>query len=112
MLAFGMIGIGVLHVILLSAFTKAVPDFLPHPRILVLISGACEAAGGLGLMIPATRKLAALGLIALYLAVFPANINMAMHADRWLAPPYQSLLWLRLPFQAGFIAWAWMVRRD
>ena len=102
-----MVSMGVLHFTALSQFAKAVPAYLPDPQALVLISGVCEIAGGLALLIPKTRKPAALGLIALYLAVFPANVNMALHPDPWAPPPYHFLLWLRLPLQLALIAWAW-----
>jgi uncharacterized membrane protein len=107
-----MIAMGVLHLAALSTFAKAVPGYLPHPTTLVLISGVCEIAGGIGLVFPATRRPASLGLIALYIAVFPANVDMALHADRWLSPNLQFLLWLRLPFQLAFITWAWAVGQE
>jgi len=79
---------------------------------LVYISGVFEILGGLGLIPPATRRLAAYGLIALFLAVFPANINMALN-DLPLgdARVPSWALWARLPLQAGFILWAYAVAR-
>ena len=76
--------------------------------------GVCEILGGLGLILPATRRLAAWGLIALLIAVFPANLNMALNhlplGDR--AVPAWAL-WVRLPIQLVLIAWAAMfTRRD
>lgn len=84
-----------------------IPAWLPMPLMLVYVSGAAEVAGGLGLVFPATRRWAAWGLIALFVAVFPANLNMALndiplgehHLPTWL-------LWARLPFQLVLIAWA------
>jgi len=79
---------------------------------LVYISGVLEILGGLGLILPATRRFSAYGLIALFLAVFPANINMALNdlplgEDR--VPSWA--LWARLPLQALFILWAYAVAR-
>jgi uncharacterized membrane protein len=71
---------------------------LPYKKELVLISGAFEILGGLGLLLPKTRKLAGAGLIALLIAVFPANINMAINKIDFGFIP-QWLLWARLPLQ-------------
>ena len=108
-LAIFMVGIGVLHFVRPKLFVRIIPKFLPAPLGLVYISGFFEIVGGVGLLIPETRALAAWGLIALYVAVFPANIYMLTHnisldpkkpIPRWV-------LWLRLPFQFVFIAWAY-----
>jgi uncharacterized membrane protein len=102
-----MVTIGVLHFVTPDKFVKIVPAWLPSPITLVLVSGFFEIAGGIGLLVPRVRRAAAWGLVALYVAVFPANVNMAMYdiqPDGLTIPP--ALLWLRLPFQLGFIAWA------
>ncbi|MEO5730088.1 MAG: DoxX family protein [Byssovorax sp.] len=113
-LAVAMIAVGVVHFVRPAGFVRIVPAFLPAPLALVLISGAAEILGGLGLLVPRTRRLAAWGLIALYIAVFPANVNMLVHEiPLGEAPVSPLVLWLRLPFQALFIAWAyWMTRPD
>ncbi|WP_394830096.1 DoxX family protein [Pendulispora rubella] len=109
LLAVGMVGIGILHFARPKPFIRIVPTWLPNPRALVLVSGFFEIAGGVGLLLPFTQRLAAWGLIVLYVAVFPANVHMAVHRisldPKRPIPPY--LLWLRLPFQLLFIAWAW-----
>ncbi|MCC6997449.1 MAG: DoxX family protein [Deltaproteobacteria bacterium] len=110
----GMVFIGVGHFIKPEPFVVIVPEVLPHKLLLVYISGVAEIAGGLGLILPQTRKLAAWGLILLYLAVFPANINMAIN-DLPLNGKHMSqlALWGRLPVQALFIALAyWQTRPD
>jgi uncharacterized membrane protein len=108
-LAIAMLVVGTLHFLRPKPFVKIVPSYLPAPLALVYISGFFEILGGLGLLIPQTRSWAAWGLIALYIAVFPANIYMLTHnisldpekpIPRWA-------LWLRLPFQFVFIAWAY-----
>ena len=104
---------GVGHFVIAGAFVAMVPPWLPAPGLLVSISGACELAGAVGLQIPRTRVWAAWGLIALFIAVFPANVHMAvrqispggMHMEPWM-------LWARLPLQAVFVAWAWWYTRE
>lgn len=108
-LAIAMVGIGVLHFVQPKPFVRIVPKYLPAPLALVYISGFFEIAGGVGLLIPATRVWAAWGLVALYLAVFPANIymltnNISLNPKK---PIPRWMLWLRLPFQLVFIAWAY-----
>jgi uncharacterized membrane protein len=111
-LSIAMTAVGVLHFTQPAGFESIVPSFLPAPHLLVLVSGAAEIAGGLGVLLPATRRIAGLGLIALYVAVFPANINMAIHhlpLGGSTLPTWA--LWARLPFQLLFIAWAYRVSR-
>lgn len=86
------------------------PPLLPAPRLLVAISGAAEIAGGLGLLFPRFRKSAAWGLVLLLLAVFPANLYMAIAHQRF--PHFPAwILWARLPLQLPVIAWAWRYTR-
>jgi uncharacterized membrane protein len=113
LLAVAMIAIGLVHFLAPGGFVRIVPEWLPAPLVLVLVSGFFEIAGGVGLLIPAVRRAAGLGLIALYLAVFPANIHMAMsdvQPTGFHIP--EAILWARLPFQALFIAWAWWCSRE
>jgi uncharacterized membrane protein len=109
-LAIFMVLAGVNHFLAAGTYRAMVPDVLPWPWAIVYVSGVAEIAGGLGLMHPRTRRAAAWGIILLLLAVFPANINMAVNdlplGDRDL-PTWA--LWARLPLQAVLIAWAWWV---
>lgn len=111
MVAF-MVVSGVAHFAVVDAYAAMVPAALPAPRLLVWISGVAELAGGIGLLIPSLRRAAAIGIILLLVAVFPANVNMAVNH---ISPPGMHLstfaLWARLPFQALFIAWAWWLRK-
>ncbi len=109
-LALGMIWIGIHHFRSPGPFERIVPDYLPNHHALVLVSGIFEVAGGAGLLIPALRQPAAIGLIALFVAVFPANIDMAVHPPAEYAK-YAPLLWARLALQPVLIAWAWAVRK-
>ncbi len=107
-----MVGAGILHFLSPEAYVSMVPAELPAPEALVVISGIAEVAGGLGLVLPATRRLAAWGLIALFLAVFPANINMAINHLPLAGHDMPAwALWARLPLQVLLIAWAWRYTR-
>jgi uncharacterized membrane protein len=84
------------------------PGWLPWHRALVLVSGACEIAGGIGLLIPILRRSAGTGLVLLLLAVWPANVQMWMNARAAHQPAWaQVLLLLRLPLQIVLILWVW-----
>jgi uncharacterized membrane protein len=99
---------GVGHFVKTSAYMRIMSPYLPWPRMLVYISGVCEVLGGLGLLYAPTRSLAAWGLVALLVAVFPANVTMAQigygRVPRWM-------LWARLPLQVPLIWWAWLYTR-
>jgi uncharacterized membrane protein len=103
-----MVTMGVLHFVAPRPFVRIVPAWLPSPLVLVYVSGVAEAAGGIGLQIPRLRRAAAWGLVALYIAVFPANVNMAVNA---IQPENATLpvwtFWARLPLQIALVYWAW-----
>ena len=86
-----------------------VPPSFPRPDILVFVTGIAELAGAVGLMYPPTRFWAACGLIALLLAMFPANVSAARRRVQ-LRGRTVTPLWLRIPMQVLFIAWAWAIR--
>jgi len=102
---------GSMHFARPEFFLKIMPPYLPFPMGLVLISGAFEILLGICLLIPRLSRVAAFGIIALMLAVFPANIYLFQHQEILPAPPLVHLL--RLPMQAVFILWAyWHTRPD
>jgi uncharacterized membrane protein len=102
-----MVGAGVNHFLAPAAYVAMVPAALPAPLTLVYVSGVAEVLGGLGLILPATRRLAAWGLIALFLAVFPANLNMAINHLPLAGHAMPGwALWARLPLQLLLIWWA------
>jgi uncharacterized membrane protein len=114
LLAVAMIGIGLAHFLGPEPFVRIVPAWLPAPRVLVWVSGLFEILGGAGLLVPRTRRAASIGLVALYVAVFPANVNMALNhlTLDGVTPIPPALLWARLPLQAVLIALALWVGRD
>ena len=96
---------GTLHFLRPAMYEQIMPDYLPAHRALVLASGAAELAGATGLVFPATRRAAGWWLTAVLLAIFPANVHMTLHPDRYAAIP-RSLLWARLPIQPLLVLWA------
>jgi uncharacterized membrane protein len=108
LLAGSMTAVGITHFTDPEPFMRIVPPPLPA-REMVLLSGVFEILGGLGLLVPKLRRTAAWGLVALFVAVFPANIYMAVAGIQLdpanPMPPWAG--WVRLPFQALFIYWAW-----
>jgi len=112
LLALAMVGVGILHFVDPEPFVRIVPPYLPAPLLLVYVSGVFEILGGAGLLPKRTRRAAGCGLIALYIAVFPANLHMALNDIPFGdAPADPVLLWGRLPLQLVFIVWAWWVSR-
>lgn len=101
---------GVLHFIFPAYYVRIVPPPLPAPELLVYLSGVAEFIGGLGLLLPSWRRPAAIWLILVLIAVFPANIYMALRpAEVGAADISTALLWLRLPLQCVLIGWLWWV---
>jgi uncharacterized membrane protein len=97
---------GVNHFRAPDMYLKIMPPYLPYHRPLVLISGAFEIALGALLLVPQVSWLAAWGLIALLIAIFPANIYLYQHQEILPGPPLLHLL--RLPLQGVLIWWAWI----
>jgi uncharacterized membrane protein len=105
LLAIFMVGAGTLHFVRPEFYLKIMPPYLPWHLELVYLSGFFEIALGLLLLVPRISRLAALGIIALLIAVFPANIFLYQHQE--LVPGSPTLHLLRLPLQGVFIAWAY-----
>jgi uncharacterized membrane protein len=105
-----MVASGIGHFAITDAYVAMVPASLPSPRLLVYVSGVAELLGGIGLVVPwpRLRRAAAIGIILLLVAVFPANVNMAIHhISPFGMHASPAALWGRLPFQVLFVAWAW-----
>jgi len=102
---------GVNHFVNARFYEAIVPPSLAHEkRRVVQISGIAELAGGLGVLMAPTRRLAGAGLIALLAAVFPANLYMAREPDRFRSIPRWAL-YARLPLQPLMMIWAWRATR-
>lgn len=108
-----MTAAGVMHFVTPQFFVDIVPAALPEPLLIVYVSGVFEILGGIGLLVPRTRRFSALGLIALFVAVFPANVNMAVNhiTPTGSAPVPEWAAWARLPLQGVLLWWAWTIAR-
>ena len=101
------IAAGANHFVHPGFYLRIVPGYLPDHALLVAISGVCECLGGIGVLIPRTRRLAGIGLIALLIAVFPANVQMAQHPEFYADIGSALAFYIRLPLQLAIIAWVW-----
>ena len=97
---------GIGHFVAPGVYEKMMPPYLPWHRPLVLVSGFAEVVLGVLLLTPMASRVAAWGLIALLIAVFPANIHIYQHQEMFHLPPLVHLL--RLPMQGVLIYWAWV----
>jgi uncharacterized membrane protein len=108
---------GLLHFLKPQMYVAIMPAYFPAPLGLVYVSGVFEILGGVGLLAPAdiagvpVRRIGAWGLVALLIAVMPANINMVVEHERFASIP-QWALWARLPLQLPMIWWAWLYTRN
>ena len=101
--------LGINHFVMPRTYAAIMPDYLPAHMPLVYASGVAEIAGALATMHPRTRRPGAWFLIATLVAIFPANVHMAMNADRYpKVPGGEATLIARLPLQALFIYWVWL----
>jgi uncharacterized membrane protein len=108
-LALLFVGAGILHFVHPATYQAIMPPQLPQARGLVYLSGAFEILGGLGLLSRRTRRLAGWGLLALLVAVFPANVYMALIHEKLGIPGW--IAWARLPLQLPLMWWVWQVSR-
>ena len=104
---------GVLHFVIPKFYLAIMPVWLPSPLLLVQLSGVFEIVGGIALLVPAMRTLAAIGLILLLIAVLPANVEMLRLAQaRGASPVFIAACWLRLPLQPLLMWWVWRVSQS
>lgn len=102
---------GIMHFVIPRSYEATMPPYLPYHRESVIVSGIAEIAGGIAVLLPSTRRpFARWWLLALLVAIFPANVHMAVSPEqvrgldrripRWA-------LWARLPMQAALMRWVW-----
>lgn len=107
------VAVGVTHFTNSDFFLHIMPDYLPWHLELVYLSGICEIFLGILILFQQTRKLAGWGLIALLIAVFPANIYLAQSLQAQQALEISSEMAIaRLPFQLLFISIAFWFTKD
>jgi uncharacterized membrane protein len=108
---------GISHFTQPGFFRQIVPPALPAPDLLVVLSGVAEIVLGALVVVPATRRMAAWGIIVLLIAVWPANFYQALYNPMLVDPPAwmgqltQTALWIRLPLQLVLMYWAWRYTR-
>ncbi|MFB6126679.1 MAG: hypothetical protein ABEJ79_05205 [Halolamina sp.] len=108
---------GAMHFVYPAAYAEVIPPLFPYRLALAYLSGVAEVVLGVGVVVPRTRRLAAWGLVALLVAVFPANVYMATSgvvvqaAPAWASDPSTATRWGRLPLQAVLVLWAWWYTR-
>ena len=105
LLSIFMIVAGIMHFANPAFFLKIMPPYLPLHKELVMVSGIFELVLGILLLVPRSSRLAAWGIVALLIAVFPANLYLYQHQD--ILPASPLIHFLRLPLQAVFIMWAY-----
>jgi uncharacterized membrane protein len=105
---------GLMHFLRPRMYEAIMPPYVPAHHEMVLASGAAELAGGVGAFVPSLHKPVRWWLIATLIAIFPANLHMALHPDdiKGLPKIPRWLLWARLPLQAVFIAWVIHATRE
>jgi uncharacterized membrane protein len=96
---------GIWHFVHPATYRAIMPPQLPQPLALVYASGVFEILGGLGLLFGPTRRLAGWGLLALLVAVFPANVHMLLIHEKLGIPGWVA--WVRLPLQLPLMWWVW-----
>jgi uncharacterized membrane protein len=103
---------GTAHFVVTKIYVRIMPGYIPFTwdHTLVLMSGAAEIAGGIGVLVPGRRRAAAWGIVCLLIAVWPANLWMAMHPELFSGIPVWAM-WVRLPLQLPLIWWAWLYTR-
>ncbi len=107
LLAAFFVSAGVSHFTNEAFFLRIVPPWLPAPLLLVQLSGVAEIAGGVGVLIPRARRFAGWGLLALLVAVYPANVHMALHPEQFADVATPAGLYFRLPLQLVALVWTW-----
>lgn len=106
-LALFFVAAGINHFIMPELYLGMMPRWVPAPEAANAIAGVAEILGGLGVLVPATRRMAGWGLLALLVAIFPANLHVALEGKMPGTALSPAALWLRLPFQVLFLAWVW-----
>jgi uncharacterized membrane protein len=100
---------GLTHLVRPDFYLPMMPPWIPAHLELVLLSGVAEVVLGVAVLVPRLRRIAAWGIIALLIAIFPANLHIALNDVPVFGAPHGAGVWnwVRLPFQAVLIAWAW-----
>lgn len=107
LLAFFFVVAGANHFRAPEIYLGMMPPWLPWPLTLVQVSGVAEILGGIGALVPCTRRFSGWGLMVLLVAVFPANLHVALQGRMPGFDFSPLILWLRLPLQILLLGWVW-----
>ncbi len=102
---------GINHLWHPDLYLHIMPDHYSHPAALVRLSGEAEILGGVGLLIPATRRFSAYGIALMLVLFLDVHQFMLRHPGRFSAIP-EWVLWARIPLQFILIAWAWSFTKE
>ncbi len=102
---------GINHFVHTPFYLHIMPDHYRDPELWVRLTGVAECAGGLGLLVPGTRRVAAGGIAFMLVVFFDVHVSMLRHPERFPEVPL-TLLWARIPLQFALIAWAWHYARQ
>jgi uncharacterized membrane protein len=107
---------GVLHFVIPRSYEAMMPPSLPAHREAVAVSGIAEIVGAAAVLPSSTRRFARWWLLALLVAVFPANVHMALSPEQVRGLDLDKVprwaLWARLPLQPLAMLWVWRATRD
>jgi len=107
---------GVLHFVIPRSYEAMMPPYLPAHREAVIVSGVAEFLGGAAVGPRRTRRFARWWLLALLVAVFPANVHMAVNPEQVRGLDLDRVprwaLWARLPLQPLCMLWVWRATRN
>jgi uncharacterized membrane protein len=107
---------GAMHFVIPRSYEATMPPWLPRHREAVILSGLAEIAGGAAVLPVRTRGFARWWLLALLIAVFPANVHMAVNPEQVRGLDLDRIprwaLWARLPLQPLAMLWVWRATRS
>jgi len=105
---------GVMHFVRPEFYRPLMPPYLPWHGFLIFLSGVAEVVLGAAVLVPSLRTIAAWGIILLLIAIFPANLHVALYNVPLAGNAEGAGIWnwVRLPFQGVLILWAWWYTRD
>ena len=100
---------GIMHFVQPDVYMPMMPPYLPLHLDLIYLSGLAEIIVGVGVLIPSTRRIAAWAMILLLIAIFPANLHIALYNVPVFGAEEGAGIfnWIRLPIQGVLILWAW-----
>lgn len=104
------IAAGLNHLVTPQFYLAVMPPYIPWPDAVILWSGIAELLGGIGVLVPLTRPMAAWGIVLMLACFLPVHVNMCLHPEAFAHIPLWAI-WVRLPLQIPLMLWAWLYTR-